>query len=425
MGRISKYPFIALVLVGMVSPKLFGQSKNNVSSFYSAFGIGLLEQSRSPQSEGLGIYGVAFDQIRSVNLSNPALLSSYSFTTGTGSFSQESYTASQNNSNSSYSNFTFNGVGIIFPINKGKLATSISLTPLSYMNFYGIQKSTIPGDTLSVISELKGKGGLNTIDVGLGYSITPNFSVGYKPSFAFGSIKQTNTTLFEDLSYRTTSTGTNDYYSGIYHQIGLSFFQHSLFNDKDRALVGLTVRLPATLTINRYENNTLVNNQFEQPIGAKLGDYSMNYPMSINVGATYYFNNKYLLSSDVVYENWSEYKPITPSSDLTYINRIRVGLGGMYLPELRTSTGLFSSISLKLGASYDTGYLKIKNTSITKLAFHTGFTIPSPFIGSSVDFNIEYGILGTQSNALVKEDVLTFKFIINLSEFMFFRRQIQ
>lgn len=401
------------------------QDKSSNSSVYGAYGLGLLEQSRSPQGEGLGVYGVAFDQFRVLNLANPALLSGYAFTTGFGAVEQSAYNATQNGIQSNYSNFAFSGMGIVFPIDKGKLSVAASLTPFTTVNFTGYQETSLPGDTTRVFSQLKGSGGLNNFEFAVGYKLFDNLSVGYAPAYVFGSIKNATLTEFEDLSYRSTLYGNNDFYSGLSHTFGFAFNKNKVFTDKDRLLLGAVIRLPSTLSVERFDQFSIIQNQFEQPVSAKTGEAEIDMPLSLKFGATYYFNMKYLISSDVVYEQWSGYSSLYASPNVAFSDRIRLGFGGMYVPELRTNTGFFASIGMKLGASYDSGYFTVKNSSISKMALHAGFAIPSPFIGSSVDFNIEYGILGTQSNALIREEILSFKCVITLSEFMFFKRQIQ
>ena len=423
--KLFKIISATLIILSFSSQKTIAQTKNNAGSFYSSFGLGSLEASRNTQAEGLGLYGVAFDQTRVVGLANPALLSDYTFTTGTGSFNQTSYTGTQNGSSSSYSNFSFDGVSVVFPIMKGELGISASLTPMTYMNYIGQQVSTIPGDTLQGLSELKGVGGVSQFQFGIGYRISKNISIGYSPSYAFGSINQSNTTVFEDATYRSSLNGTNDFYSGLLHEIGVVYHQSSIVNKNDRALLGLSLRLPGTLNVTRYKETVIISNQFQQPISTKLSETSIDLPLSLKAGLTYYFNQSYLIATDMVYESWSTFKSLDQPSSLSYSNRLRLAIGGMFIPELRTSTNLFSSISLKAGVSYDSGYLNINGNSISKIAGHTGFSIPSPFTGSSIDMNFEYGILGSQSSSLVKEEVFSVKLILNLSEFMFFRRQLQ
>ncbi len=424
-----KYFKTLTVLIIATSIQLNAQnsafSENKTASFYSSFGLGSLKQSFSPFAEGMGVAGVAVDITRSANFSNPALLSEYSFTTGYGAFEQSLYMASKDGATASYSDFKFDGLGLVFPIIKRKLGVALSFNPISTMNYFGEQVGTIPGDTTIVSNNYTGVGGLNEFKTGIGYQLTNHVSIGYAPSFLFGSIKKMKTTLFQDLSYRATSTGTNDFYSGISHEFGLNVYKTSIFSEYDRINVGVSFRLPTSIDVSRTGENLLINVSYEQPVSSPLLDTSIDMPFSLKAGITYNYSNNWLLSSDVVIENWSAFKSLDRGSLVSYKDRLRIGAGVAYIPEVRSSSSYLSSISYRLGGSFDSGYFSVNNTRITRLSANAGISFLSAFTASSVDLNVEFGILGMGQTELVQEEFLSFKFVINLSEFMFFRRQLQ
>jgi hypothetical protein len=415
--------FFFLMIIITANTPLIAQTKNGSASFYSSLGIGLLEQSRSGVGEGMGIYGVAIDQIRAANFSNPALLGFYSNTTGYGAFDQTIYTGNQNGVQSSYSDFNARDLGLILPIQKSKLSVGISVHGLSYVNYRGQQSQILPGDTTQIVSEFEGNGGLNALQLGIGYTITKNISIGYATAFTFGSVKSANFSIFEDFTYNTILDGKNRYYSGLSHEIGLVYHKNQMLSKNDRFLAGLTLRLPSTLNVRNFDRSVIISTGFEQPILTERPKTETTLPLSVKFGLAYYLNLNWMISSDLVYENWST---VTSNSTLfSHQDRIRLGAGLLYSPELRTSTNFFTSLSFKLGGSLDTGYLQMNGYSISKMSIHAGLAIPSPFTTSSVDFNIEYGRLGASTNSLVQENIFAMKFVINLSEFMFFKRQIQ
>jgi len=416
---------LLLVLTTQLSAQNSAFSENKTASFYSSFGLGTLKQSFSPFADGMGVTGVAIDITRSANFSNPALLSEYSFTTGYGAFDQSLYMASKDGATSSYSDFKFDGVGLVFPIMKRKLGVALSFNPISTMNYIGEQVGTIPGDTTIVSNNFTGDGGLNEFKTGIGYQLTKNISIGYAPSFLFGSVKKMKTTLFQDLSYRATSSGTNDFYSGLTHEIGLNLYTTSIFSKYDRMNVGLSFRLPSTIDVSRSGENLLINGSYEQPVSSHLLDATMDMPFSFKAGISYNYSNNWIFSSDVVLENWSAFKSLDGGSFVSYKDRLRIGAGVAFIPEVRSSSSYLSSISYRLGGSFDSGYFSVNDNRITRLSANAGISFLSAFTASSVDFNVEFGILGMGQTELVQEEFLSFKFVINLSEFMFFRRQLQ
>jgi hypothetical protein len=82
-----------------------------------------------------------------------------------------------------------------------------------------------------------------------------------------------------------------------------------------------------------------------------------------------------------------------------------------------------------LGASYDSGNLKIKGENIKTLLFSAGLGLFSPTkvsgFHSSIDISFYYGIRGTKSHNLVKENIFGIKLSLNLAELFFFRPKLQ
>lgn len=416
---------LLLLLTWVTQQGIAQNTTNGTGSFFSAFGLGALKQSFSPMAEGMGLNGVALDVTRTANFANPSLLSEYQFTTGYGAVQQTLFTASKDGATAAYSEFQFDGLGLVFPIQKRKSSFAVSFNPVSVMNYSGEQTGTIPGDTTIYSSLFTGTGGINDAKFSIGYQLTKYISVGYGFSYIFGSVRQMKTTLFEDLTYRTTSSGTNDHYSGIAHEFGLTLFVPSLFREMDRATVGFSLRLPSSINASRSAENLIFSNSVEQPISSKLFSRTVDLPLSAKTGLTYTLSEKWLWGSDILIENWAAFNSLDASSQVKYTNRLRIGSGVAYLPEIRSSSGFFASISYRFGASYDTGYFSVNETSIQRIAAHAGLTFLSAFTPSSVDFTMEFGILGFGQTQFVQEEFLSFKFVVNLSEFMFFRRQLQ
>jgi len=87
--------------------------------------------------------------------------------------------------------------------------------------------------------------------------------------------------------------------------------------------------------------------------------------------------------------------------------------------------GLFSNFKYSLGSSYDTGHLNINGEDIDTLFLNAGIGFVSRQTASSIDLSFEYGIRGTESASLVKENIWGFKLSLNLAEFMFVRPKFQ
>ena len=78
------------------------------------------------------------------------------------------------------------------------------------------------------------------------------------------------------------------------------------------------------------------------------------------------------------------------------------------------------------GVSYDTGHLTINDKDIETLWFSAGFGLLSlnSRSASSFDLSFQYGIRGTKSNSLVKENIFGINLSVNLTELMFLQRKL-
>jgi len=75
--------------------------------------------------------------------------------------------------------------------------------------------------------------------------------------------------------------------------------------------------------------------------------------------------------------------------------------------------------------SYDSGHLQLEGQRINTLKFSLGLGIRSPNSRSSIDLSFEYGVRGTNSTNLVKEQIFGMKLSLNLAEVMFYRPKLQ
>jgi hypothetical protein len=149
-------------------------------------------------------------------------------------------------------------------------------------------------------------------------------------------------------------------------------------------------------------------------------------PIKIAAGVSYSPSNVLMFGAEGLYQGWSNYEnDFKPDQDAFFTNRYKAGLGMQYFPYVTGSDKFLSSFKYRAGASYDTGHLKIQGEQINTLMFSFGIGIRSPNSNSSIDLSVEYGLRGTESQSLVKEQIWGFRLSLNLAEIMFFRPRLQ
>lgn len=410
------------------------QSMLSSGSLYSYYGIGTLNDYRDPNASGMGLSGVAvFNQV--ANLANPGIWGNAVFTSGTGGFYINNIQSKSNIGNSEKTDLNAAHFQLVLPIERDKLGLSLGMFPVSSSNYNYQYTGTFSAEQTGLGTELNylthnhGTGGINYLEMGLGWRIYKNLSIGYAPSIVFGLLKDQVSTSFDLPNYQSTRYNKQISNVGFGNRIGIYYQKAHIFNKKDLLSLGATIDLPVHLhskeSIEYYIQNssgTQINSTQDLTKG------SMYLPLKAGLGASYWFSRRVMLGSEILYQKWSDFRGL-PGQDVTSIkatlkDRTRFGLGVQLMPKERINSTFFNRISYRLGLSYDTGYLKFNGKDIQTMLISAGLGIPSSKSGS-ININFDYGTRGTTSNNLVKDRIFSIRLSFNLSEFMFFKQKIQ
>lgn len=406
------------------------ESQASSGSVYSKLGIGYPVGIENTASSSAGLLGVSFNQPNVGSLANPAHWGSTVYGLGSGGLSLQSYKATAGNNSATNVSFSPNQFQLQLPIIRGKFGISGSFAPLSRSNFRIFRQTTrfvdrgSIQDTLQYTIENTGSGGVNRAEVGFGWKINDHISVGYAPSVAFISQDEEFTSSFNDLTYRRVSYTYETSGVGMGNRFGTFIQVPNLFRQDDQVGIGATVNLPVTINANRQKISGEI---VETSDPVDLGDGTIRMPSKISGGISYSPSNILMIGVDGLYQGWSSYSNdfSTPQSSVSYVDRYKMGMGMQYFPYLTDSDNFLSNFKYRFGASYDTGHLSIRSQRINTLMFSMGLGILSPNSNSSIDLSLEYGIRGTNSSNLAKEQVWGLELSLNLSEIMFFRPKLQ
>jgi hypothetical protein len=408
-------------------------------SIYSGFGLGMPVDINSSNTNGMGLSGVSTYSPFAPSLSNPAQWGKSEFSQGQVTLGLTAFNTSDSFATAQNSRFSFESFQFVFPLLRSQLGASISFTPVTRTDFASVNTGTIENtnfdNNVDFITTTIGSGGINRIEFGLGYQFNDHISVGYAASAYLSTITEELTTNFSDLNFQRTGQAPvidkNITGAGFGNRFGIYTQADQLFGDNDRASFSATINLPVNISSERsFETFRVVNgfNQRVELIDASAGsDGTLKLPLEFNSGVTYYLNPYHSFSAEYLFQNWNDSEF---SYDLTeqgyYKDRSKVGVGYQYQPFMdQQSSGFFSNFRYSLGATYDDGHLAIAGENIETAMLHAGLTIPSARNRSSIDISFNYGVRGTESNSLVKENIWGFKISLNLAEFMFLQQRFQ
>lgn len=436
---------IFLSLLVLLSPLAvsaqISEDEGRAGSIYSGIELGLPVDFRSPVAEGMGITGVSITDSDVTNLANPAFWGSSVLTRGAAGFSLENFISKESNNEVENTQFAPHHFQLEFPLAKNKLGFSISMTPITRSDFRTLANNVLlptenpTADSVNFLIENRKNGGVNRFEMGIGWKISNNISIGYAGSVYFGSTESTVAAGFNNLSFEDVNIKERLSHTGFGNRFGILLSKGKLFSDTDRLTAGATFNLAVDLEADRElttetnfqnrANNNVIFQTLQLPLEEGGDDGEFRMPLQTAVGLTYKFSSIWSVSTELMYQKWSDYENIEGQQQDFMKDRYRVGIGGNYHPFNRSSTTFFSKFKYRMGVTYDSGHLEFSENNIDALFLNAGFSFLSRGSRSSIDFNFHYGIRGTTADNLIKENIMGMKVTFNLSELMFERRKFR
>lgn len=436
-------PILCLFLfIGLPARAQLFDNQASSGSVYSSLGVGVPVDLTSSSALGIGVSGVSFVENNVPGLANPAIWGDTFFSMATGGLSLQKFDASDRFANSQNTTISVDYFQLQLPVKKNSFGISLSLAPITKTNFQVLQgDSRIIGsgseaDTISVQTENQGNGGINSLELGFGWRLNRNISIGYAGSLVYTSIEnevlsifeeEVNVNEFQNINFSLVTSGV-----GFGNRLGTLITLPGLISGEDRLNIGAAFRFPIHISGERVqESDKQVGNQIETvevKEGEGLGKGDVKLPMSISGGISYQPNDLISFIAEGVYEQWTDFEyDFDPTKQQLFDDRLKVGTGIRFFPYRKGSDKFFSKFKYRFGVSYDTGHLKISNQDIETLLFSAGLGILSPNVNSnsSIDISVHYGIRGSREQGLVKENFWGVRLSINLAELMFFRRKLQ
>ena len=233
------------------------------------------------------------------------------------------------NGSANYNFATFQGVAFAFPIaHDYGIVFSLELAPVSNVR-YGINND--PTTDTSQISYY-GRGGLNTLSAGLSFSPFPSLQTGIKFNYIYGRIEQYQNIALTDSGYSSDQLDRSAYYQGVNFTFGLLY--HGFQDLFDRPSL-------APLTFGFIFSNASTFNVEEDRLYTNIDTTSTNsgtstFPYTLGFGLSYTWKDQYLLTGDVVFQNWGSTKYL----DANRVEELSDGLFAIIQNATRAGLGL-------------------------------------------------------------------------------------
>ena len=421
MFRKATYKFLSVVLI--VTLSVLGVVENasaqggaavTAYSPYTMFGIGELQTIGTTPMRSMGGVGVAWRSSQMPSMVNPAgysatLPKSFIFGFGIeGNFLQNAqrqydangaYTTAKNGKNS----VNFHEIAVQFPVAK-RLGIGVSLMPYSSVGYkmsFLDQKDEIAGNIGAASYTYSGEGDVTEVKLGIGWEPFKNFSIGVAAKYYWGKIDHNYTSAIDN-----NFVGENSFYSVIGNdeyaisdfkfQVGLQW--NILSDEKKMLTLGATYDYGGHLH-NKITKSIVLNNTYSTESFYESKDGQMRLPHMARVGLLFH-NPKFVASAEYEFQAWgSGNSRFTEQASngivVQYVDTHTAKVGFAYTPNRFDVRNYFNRISYRVGYRYGDYYQSYNSARIQQMAVTAGFGFPLKFMGtSSIDVSFEYGLRG-------------------------------
>ena len=426
MYRKTIYKFLQVVTivatfvaVSMREVSAQGGAAVTAYSPYTMFGIGELQTIGTTQMRSMGGVGVAWRSTQMPSMVNPAgysatMKNSFLFNVGIeGNFLQN--VQKQYDANGDFSRLAKNGknsvniheVAVQFPLAK-RLGMGLSLMPYSSVGYkmsFLDQSDEVAGNVGAASYLYSGDGDVTEVKLGVGWEPFKNFSIGIAAKYYWGKITHNYTSAVDNNFVGQGSflsvVGEDEYaISNFKFQVGLQW--NMVATDKHLLTLGATYDYGGGLRP-KVTKNIALNNTYETTIIRETGVSQMQLPHSVKAGLMYQ-NPTFMAAVEYEFQAWGGgnqgrfEENITNSMKVKYVDTHTAKVGFSYTPNRFDVRNYFKRVSYRLGARYSNYYQEYNGKAIPQIAVTAGIGFPIKFMGtSSVDLSFEYGMRGSHA----------------------------
>lgn len=402
---------------------LISFSQEGSSSPYSFYGIGEAKFQGSVESRSMGGLSIIPDSTR-INIQNPAGLANLKWTTftvaGTTNITKQKSATSEGNAQRT----TFDYLSLGLPM--GKIGIAFGLMPYSSV---GYKVESISSNPAVNSKRFNGKGGLNSVFLGAGYSILPNLSIGASAYYNFGKIQTQWLEFVPSVTSGTNEVNVNDL-SGFNFNIGMMYqvkikekltLFSSLYYTPESNLKSENIKTVGVVTFD--ENYNLNSEETSDPVA---NNNNLILPQKVSFGLGIGNAEKWVLGAEVSLKDVGKlYNNYNSLANVTYEKSQKFSLGGYYTPNSTYFGSYLERITYRAGLKYEKTGLMVNSSSINDKGLSLGLGFPVTGSLSNVNVGFEIGKKGTLSNNLVEENYFNLSIGISLNDRWFVKRKFR
>lgn len=422
----------------------YGNSQGT-SSPYSAFGVGLVNNSQQAAFSSMGNVRIANTDSILLNIANPASFAfiAYQMPIVNIGISQRFNKYETSIDYKTKYDFALNNISMGFKMGQ-RWGMAFGLLPYSRVGYDIVAYDDFQGSVLT--NRFQGEGGLYNVFLGLAYRPlnlrNHKISIGASGKYLFGRNEEIRIVEFDQSlsNYYNSKVSNSLRVSGFSGDFGLQY--QGRFNSAFALNFGLTYSIGSNMNANddifaytfTYIGSTIrVENLIDTVEYVEDVSGKVRIPHIFRTGFNLEFKdtnvahtNKYriLWGIDVDYEPWSQYQrefnDVVTGDNLG--DYVRLATGIQYTPhylyyDKSPNINYFARVNYRLGFQYAATSVNANGRRIDLMELTAGFGFPLAIKKSSASINLGVGLgqRGTTENNLVKESYVGIYFGLSLS----------
>ncbi|OQP54354.1 hypothetical protein A4H97_23010 [Niastella yeongjuensis] len=388
----------------------------NLSSPYSAYGIGEIQDQDPDRSSGMGYTSTALLATPGFLINkNPASLIGLERSLAqvdlaligkTVTFKGDAITTDNNKAK----DLVIKRISVSAKINK-HWASSIGFKPYTLVNYSYTAQKSIEGSNATYTGLYDGNGGLHNIFWNNAFAVGKHLALGLRSNFIFGSINQIETLQGVTLSTPIISQITN-YYSGFRFEGGAIYGNRISKNWKFSVGGKVTTKtdLDVSKTLTVQEGTSVVESNKD------LGDDKFTLPWQYDAGIALVNKGRTTFTVDYSRANWNGMNP--GGTTWTMVDRDRYSAGVQFSNQVQRYGLVAEKSYFQAGLFTGQSYLQVKGQQIKEMGATLGY---GGYVSRGLAFHLaaEGGTRGTMANNLVKETYFQFTLALSYREVLY------
>lgn len=431
-----------LVAAAVFVPAAVAAQTSSINAFspYTMYGIGEQNTPGTLSMRSMGGVGVAMRNAGVMNLLNPAAYSTApqkTFLFNFGVEGQNYYNSQQVEGvakKTAYNTFNFHDIAFQMPLTRG-LGLGFSLTPYSSVGyrtkFYHQFDPSDPvaGNIGAVQYGYQGEGDVTEVKLGIGWEIFKNFSIGIAAQYYWGDIDRnfvmTPTTITGEGTFASMVGNDNYGISSIKGQVGVQW--NAILTQQRILTFGAAFDFGGDLSpeVTSRVYNSDIN---YTTVRSDTTHLALVLPRQLTAGV-FYQTSKWALGADYTYQNWGGRNKRTEmtgisgaagtSYEVAYTDTHTIKIGAEFTPNRYDVRHLLKRWSYRAGFRYGIHNQTFNGHKLGQYAATLGVGIPVRFFSvSAIDVGVEYGSRGANLSkglGLVRQQY--FKFALGFTLF--------